>query len=935
VVTIFDDHTDIYLARQVIGERLQSVALPEGIEPPEMGPVSTGLGEVFHYLISAPTRSLTELRTLHDWLVKPILASAPGVAEVNAWGGKVKQFQVLLDPARLLKHGLGLDDLEKALRASNANVGGGNVVQAGEQILIHGIGIARSIEDIENIVITTQQGIPLRVRDVARVEEGWEIRRGAASQEGDRECVLGLAFMLKGENARTVVHALQTKLIEARRALPSDVRIEIAYSRINLVESVLRTVEKNLVEGAVLVILILFVLMGNLRAGVITALSIPLSMLFTFNAMRLFGVDGSLMSLGAIDFGIVVDSSIIIVENVVKRIAESRNTKDFTGLVRDACIEVRRPTTFGEAIIMIVYLPILTLHGVEGKLFIPMAETFLFCLLGSFILSLTLMPVLASLVLSRDISRRDNVLMRGMQALYAPILRWSLRWRWVVMAASFALLGASVGSALRLGTEFVPRLSEGSIVINAVRLAGVSLEESVRYGLQIEKMLMERFPEEIERVWSRTGTAEVATDPMGVELTDIFIMLKPREQWKTARDQAHLTELLRVEMERLPGMRAVFSQPIEMRMSEMVAGSRADVAVKIFGDDLEELQRVAIQTESLLRQTPGNADVRTDQVTGLPVLEAHLNHEALARSGVEGRRVLDMVEAIGGRKVGEIREGQRRFDLVVRLDEQYRINPRDLGKILVPTSEGASLPLAALAGLSFTEGPSTISREWGKRMISVQCNVHNRDVGSFVQEVQRGLASQISFPDGYYWEIGGQFEHMIAARKRLMVVVPLALGLIFLLLYLTYNSLRDAILVSSKIPFAAVGGIYALAWRGMPLTLSAAVGFIALFGVAILNGLVVVSYAKRLMREGKDLEDAVYESAISRLRPVLATALTDVAGFIPMAVSTGVGAEVQRPLATVVIGGLVSSTLLTLVVLPVLYSMFGKKAEGVADQEWV
>ncbi len=926
VIAIFDEHSDIYRARQVIGERLAGVRLPEGIEPPQMGPITTGLGEVFHYLVSSPTRDLIELRTLHDWIVRPILASVPGVAEVNSWGGLVKQYQVLVDPMRLVEFGLTLDDLEESLKRNNANVGGGSLTHAGEQFLIQGIGLATTTEDIADIVLTAHHGVPVKLRDVARVEIGHEIRRGAVTSMGKGEAVLGLAFMLKGENTRTVSKLLEVKLSEVRQALPGDVHVDLVYNRIHLVNAVLGTVRTNLSEGAILVIMVLFLLMGNFRAGLITAVSIPLSMLFAFNAMYWSGIEGSLMSLGAIDFGIVADSSIIIVENVVKRIAENGNKIKRGGhleTIRDACTEVRGPTLFGEAIIMIVYLPILTLHGTEGQLFRPMASTFLFCLLGSFILSLTLMPVLASLFLPRRMENRENWIMRSALTLYAPLLRLSLRWRWMVLATSFGLLGVTIPIALKLGTEFIPRLSEGTIVANTVRLAGVSLEESVRYGTQLEKVILEAFPDEVERVWTRTGSPEVATDPMGAEVSDLFITLHPRQEWKRAATQTELTSLMAEHLAEFPGMRVIFTQPIEMRMNEMVAGARGDIAVKIFGDDLAQLQTSAAQVETLLKTIPGGVDIRTDQLTGLPVLQAKLNHEALARNGVPGSQVLDMIEAVSGRKMGEIRENQRRFELVVRLDEKYRLSPNNLRDILIPSREGTAFPLAELAVMAYTEGPSTINREWSRRSISTQCNVRGRDVGSFVTELRESLDKNIRMPSGYYYEIGGQFEHMIAAQQRLRVVVPLALGLIFLLLYLTYHSTRDALLVSSKIPFAAVGGVFALYWRGMPFTISAAVGFIALFGVAILNGLVVVSYARRLMSEGKDLQVAIHDSALSRLRPVLATAVTDVAGFVPMAVSTGIGAEVQRPLATVVIGGLISSTVLTLLVLPVLYSLFG------------
>lgn len=925
VILIFEDSTDIYRARQIVSERLLSVEIPDGVDPPTLGPITTGLGEIFHYLLTSKTRDLTELRTLHDWVVKPILASVPGIAEVNSWGGQVKQYHVLVDPAKLVEYGVRLSDLEEALRANNANVGGGALVQAGEQILVHGIGIAESTAEIGQIVIDTREGLPIRVSDVGSVQIGYEIRRGATTAEGQGEALLGLAFMLRGQNAREVTVALEDKLEEVRQAMPADVSLEVVYNRIELVRSVLATVRTNLIEGAGLVVLVLFVLMGSLRAGIITGLSIPLSMLFAFNAMYLFGIEGTLMSLGAIDFGIVVDSSIIIVENTVRRLGLRKDGEEFKDTIRQACLEVRRPTLFGEAIIMIVYLPILTLRGVEGHLFRPMALTFLFCLLGSLILSLTLMPVLASLFLSRKQQSRESWIMRGAQALYRPVLTSSIRHPLIILAASSLILGATVATAMKMGAEFIPRLSEGSIVANTVRLAGVSLDESIRYGTQLEKLLLETFPNEIDHIWTRTGTAEVATDPMGLEVSDVFITLHPRESWTAAKSQDELAGRMSATLSAMPGMRVVFSQPIEMRMTEMVAGTRADIALKIYGDDLAVLEDLGEQAEAILMQIPGATDIRVDQLTGLPVLQARLDHNALARYGARGEDVLAVLESVGGRKVGEIRENDRRFDLVVRLADEYRNSPKALEALVVETAGGATVPFADLARLEYSEGPATIQREWGDRSIAVQCNVRDRDVATFVEDLQARIEADLPLPPQYHTAIGGQFEHLLAARYRLMVVVPLALGLIFVLLYLTYGTLRDALLVSTKVPFAAVGGVFALYWRGMPFTISAAIGFIALFGIAILNGLVVVSTIKRMLAEGLSLTDAVVESSLVRLRPVLATAITDAAGFLPMAISLGVGAEVQRPLATVVIGGILSSTLLTLVVLPVLYSLFGPK----------
>lgn len=649
--------------------------------------------------------------------------------------------------------------------------------------------------------------------------------------------------------------------------------------------------------------------------------------------MLRYGIAGSLMSLGAIDYGMFVDSSVIMIENSARRAAEDDGRRPFKEVIREACMEVRRPTLFGEAIVMIVFLPILTLEGIEGKMFRPMALTFLFCLLGSSILSLTLMPTLASFFLKRGSRPRPNRLMSGLLWIYRPFLSVALKVPLLVVLAALLLIGFSAWVASDLGSEFVPKLSEGSIVVNTVRLAGVSLEESVRYGTQLEKALLKEFPDEIDRLWTRTGAPEVATDPMGLEVSDIFIRLKPRETWSRAKTQEELVERMSVTLAAFPGMRAVFTQPIEMRMAEMVAGSRANLAVRVLGDDLKELERVGTEVDALLRTVEGSADVRRDQLTGQPILRAKLKKTALARHGIAGSEVLDLIEAIGGLKVGEIREGERRFDLAIRLDDRYRGEPEALKKVLVPAPNGTTLPLEALVDLTFEEGPQTIRREWGKRQITIECNVRGRDIGSFVEEAQQKILDGVSIPDGYLVEFGGQFEHLIAARRRLMFVVPLSLGLILVLLYLTYQSVRDAILIFTQVPFAVVGGVFALYFSGLPFTISAAVGFVALSGIAIQNGLVVISYARSLMRRGSALREAIQESALVRLRPVLATALTDVLGFIPMALSTGLGAEVQRPLATVIIGGAVSSTLLTLLVLPAVYSIFGKQLDPSDGEE--
>ena len=926
VTAIFEDGTDIYFARQLVNERLQTVELPEVSPRPELGPVATGLGEVYHYLVRADGMTLEELTTLHDWVIKPRLLSVPGVAEVNTWGGERKQYHVLVDLARLLKYELTLDDVIAALRRNNLNVGGGNLVQAGELHLIRGISLTTDERQIANVVISAHDGVPIRIRDVARVEVGHEVRRGAVTANGEGEVVLGLGFMLMGENSHDVTRRLKERMSEVQAALPPGVRIEPVYDRTELVDQVIATVEKNLLEGALLVIAVLFAFLGNLRAGLIVAAAIPLSMLFAFNGMLRFGIAGSLMSLGAIDFGLVVDSSVIMIENSVRRLAEEGEERSVLEVVRDASIEVRRPTMFGELIIMIVYLPILTLEGVEGKLFIPMALTVIFALAGSLILSLTLMPVLASLLLPRRVEERENVLVRAAKWLYRPLLRGALRLRVPVIASAILILAGALALAARTGAEFVPRLSEMGIVINTVRLSGVSLEESVRYGTLLERKLMREFPDEVRDVWVRTGTAEVATDPMGIELSDVFITLKPREEWKRATTQEELTAAIRGALEGMPGMRMVFTQPIEMRVNEMVAGIRADLGIKVFGDDLEVLREKAAAVEAVVRSIPGSADVYTEQVTGQPVLEVHVDQDAIARHGVPAEHVMQVVQAMGTTPIGEVRQGQRRFDLVVRLAEEYRRDPAAIGRILVPTASGERIPLARLASIRQVEGPSTITREWQKRRIVVQCNVQGRDVGGFVEEVQRRLATELDLPTGYHITYGGQFEHLERARTRLAIVVPLALALILFLLHASTGSLRDSLLIFTGAPFAAAGGVVALWVRDMPFTVSAAVGFVAVSGVAMLNGLVLSATIRRLAAEGVPFDLAIEQAALMRLRPVLMTALVAALGFVPMALNTGVGAEVQRPLATVVIGGVISDNFLTLTVLPALYALFGPGA---------
>lgn len=923
VVVTFADGTDIYFARELIMQRLVSVELPAGIARPMMGPLATGLGEVFHYLLTSSQHDLTELRTLHDWTVKPFLRTTPGVAEVNTWGGFEKQFQVRIDPALLIKHDLSFKEVIEAVAANNLNVGGGTITSSGTMLLVHGVARTTTTEQIRQIVVTSRNGIPIRVADVGEVVIGGEIRRGAVTAQGGGEAVLGLGFMLMGENSHDVTRRLKKQLDAIRERLPPGVHVDPVYDRTELVDHVIETVKQNLLEGGLLVVAVLFIFLGNLRAGLIVALSIPLSMLCAFFGMLRFGIAGSLLSLGALDFGLVVDSSVIMVENVVRHISHGNaGERSRLEIVRDAAIEVREPTMFGELIIIIVYLPILTLEGVEGKLFRPMALTVIFALLGSLALSLTFMPVLTSFLLPARMKEKEPWLVRFARWIYEPLLRLALRNKLGVLIFCATLLLVTSLAGLQLGSEFVPRLSEGAMVVNVVRLAGTDLLESVRYNTQMEKAILARFPDEVARVWSRIGTAEVATDPMGVELTDIFVTLKPRETWKRAHTQGELVELIHRELRDMPGQRLAMTQPIEMRLNEMISGSRADVAVKLFGDDFAVLAAKAREIETVLRSVRGCVDASTEQLTGQPVLRVQVQQEQIARYGVPARDVLDLIEAVGSKPIGEVVEGQLRFPLVARLPERLRSSPETIGRILVRTPAGERIPLERLARLRLEEGPATIAREWGRRKITIQCNVRGRDVGSFVADAQNKVNS-VKLPSSrYYVTWGGQFENLDRARTRLMLVVPLALSLIFGLLYMSLRSARLALLVFTGVPLAMTGGIFGLWVRGMSFSISAAVGFIALSGVAVLNGLVMVTFVQQLRLNGRNVDDAVIEGSLTRLRPILMTALVASLGFLPMAFATGMGAEVQSPLATVVIGGIVSSTLLTLFVLPVLYGWF-------------
>jgi cobalt-zinc-cadmium resistance protein CzcA len=966
VTVVFQDGTSIYFARQQVSERLNSVELPEGTARPKLGPIATGLGEVFHYLVTSkkaqehshheehnhsddPTDhidpTLMDVRTAQDWILKPGLRTVPGTAEINSWGGQEKQYQVRIDLARLIKYNLSFEQVVEAVRANNLTVGGGYMARAGAMYQVRGLARTVNIEQIKDIVISTpREGVPIRVGDVAEVAIGHDLCLGGVTANGKGEVVLGLGFMLMGENSHEVTQKLKDKFNDVKRNLPKDMEATVVYDRTELVDHVIDTVRRNLFEGGLLVVAVLFIFLGNLRAGLIVALAIPLSMLFAFSGMLRFGISGSLLSLGAIDFGLVVDSSVVMVENVVRHLAHDRDkNRSRLDVVRSAAIEVRGPTMFGELIIMIVYLPILTLQGVEGKMFRPMALTVIFALLGSMVLSLTLMPVLASLLLPRHVDERDPWLVRLARWLYAPVLRLSLRFGTAVLTLGALALAVGVLVAVNLGGEFIPRLSEGALVVGILRLPGIEMHEAMRYNTRMEKLLLEKFPTEVANVWARVGTAEVATDPMGPEEVDFFITLKPRDQWRPEwqnSPQSVLVAAIRKEFEDLPGQRLSYTQPIEQRVKEMISGVRADVAVKVFGDDFEVLIDKSEDIERVLRSIPGAADVSTEPVTGTPEVQVRLRQDQLARYGVSARTVLDRVEALGGKVVGDVVEGQLRFPLAVRLPRGLRAHPESFGALLVTTGVGEQVPLSRLAEVEITEGPAKIQREWGQRRMVTQCNVVGRDVAGFVDEAKKAIARDVKLPSGrYHIEWGGDFQNLENALERLFGwwytgrldspsycgVVTVSLMLILVLLYITYKQVMDVLLVFTAVPFACVGGVLALWWRELPFSISAGVGFIALSGVSVLNSLVLVTFIRQLREAGMRFDAAIVAAALTRLRPVLMTALVASLGFLPMALSTGVGAEVQRPLATVVIGGVISSTVMTLLMLPVLYHYFGPR----------
>lgn len=936
VTIVFEEGTDIYRARQLVEERLSAArdVIPPGYGAPQMGPLATGLGEIYVFEVRGDPMcgpqepdtedcwSLMELRSVLDWDIAYQLRSVPGVVEVNPMGGELRTYEVEVDPDKLMSFGHGLDEVMDALERNNANSGGAYIAHAGEQRLIRGIGLIRSLEDIEQVVISTQaNGTPVFIRDIGKVHFAPMVRQGAVTRDGRGEVVTGTVMMLMGENSREVARAVDERIEELRATLPAGITIDTYYDRTQLVDRTIRTVAVNLIEGGVLVIVVLLLLLGSLRGGLLVASVIPLSMLVTFIAMKELEVAGNLMSLGALDFGIIVDGPVVIVENILRRAGQGEG--DRRQRVDSAAREVARPVLFAVGIIMIVYVPVLTLEGIEGKMFRPMALTVLFALGASLVLALTLMPALSTQLFRGEQREHDTSIMRLAHRLYAPILRLALRFRRTTVAVAIGLFAASLTLLPRLGAEFMPRLDEGAIAVQAIRLPSVSVEESVAATSRVEEILLEHFPDEVLTVASRTGRAEIATDPMGVEISDIYVMLRPRERW-THASQADLVAAMadRLEYEAL-GQNFVFSQPIELRTNELISGSRADIAISVYGDDLDELGRIGAEARSLLSSIPGAADISVEQVAGLPLLTIEANRMAIARYGSHVRDVMRVVEAMGGADVGEVFDGQRRFPLRVRVAPEDRSDPAAIRRIPVSTEAGNLVPLGQVADVVEDEGPAQLSRENVRRRLVIQVNVRDRDLAGFVAEARRKLADQIDYPDGYFVTWGGQFENLERATSRLLIVVPLALASIFVLLYLNYRSARPAILIFANVPFAATGGIVALLARDMPFSISAGVGFIALFGIAVLNGVVMVSYIRDRQRAGEARDDACRSGATLRLRPVLMTALTDVLGFLPMAISNTAGAEVQRPLATVVIGGLVTCTWLTLVVLPALYAWVG------------
>jgi len=944
VTAIFEDDVDIYFARNLIFQKLKEAEenIPDGLGTPEMAPISTGLGEIYQYVVRPEKKGDTtfsdmELRTIQDWIVKRQLLGTPGVAEVNSFGGYEKQFQILVNADALRSYNLTMREVFEAVNNNNANVGGSFIEHNSEQYAIRGIGIIESKEDINNIVIKSEHGVPVYLSQIAEVEEAGGIRYGAVTQDGKGEVVAGIVMMLKGANSREVASTVHKKIEEIKTTLPKGVTVDEFYNREDLVDRAIATVEKNLIEGAIIVIFVLVLLLGNLRAGFIVASVIPLSMLFALIMMKLFGVSGNLMSLGAIDFGLIVDGAVIIVESVIVAIShaihkhkralhkdEMQDTifKSTTGIIKSAI--------FGILIIIVVYLPIFALGGIEGKMFKPMAFTVGFALVGALLLSLTYVPMMSDLILKRDMSEKETIadkIINFIKRLYLPSLKFALKRKVLVIATAIIALVFSIILFLRLGGEFIPKLDEGDIAYQIARVPGISLTESKRIGTICEQILIKKFPE-VKTVVTKTGAAEIATDPMGVEFSDVIVMLKPKDEWTSADTKEELVEKMQKELSIVPGIGLSFTQPIELRFNELMSGAKGDIAVKIFGEDLSELSKVGNDAAKIISEVQGAEDVSVQQLEGLPQLQIKIRRDKIARYGINISDVNEIIETgLAGKTAGAVFEGDKKFDLVIKYKQTDRKDVQDIKNILVNSSSGTKIPMSELADINIEEGPAEITRDNGKRRIIAQCNVRGRDIESFVKELQLKIKDNLKMPPGYSLEYGGQFKNLESAKERLYIAVPVSLFFIFALLFVTFNSVKQGLLVFSGIPFAIVGGIFALVLRDIPFSISAGVGFIALFGVAVLNGIVMIAYFNKLEKEGvKDVHERIILGTSARLRPILMTAMVASLGFIPMAISSGAGAEVQKPLATVVIGGLISSTLLTLIVLPLLYSIFNKKS---------
>jgi cobalt-zinc-cadmium resistance protein CzcA len=940
VTVVFRDDTDIYFARQLVNERMREAegAVPPQYGKPEVGPVSSGLGEIFQFTVKNDALTLMQLEEILDWQIAPALRTVPGIVEVNSFGGEEKQYQVMLDPKRLQASGVSIAQVAEALEKSNANAGGGYVNYNRQQFVIGTAGLVRNLTDLQNVVIgATPQGVPITIATVGEVRYGARLRRGAATVNGQKEGVIGVAMMLLGENSRVVTESVKAKLALIQPSLPPGTTLEPFYDRSVLVDRTIRTVAKNLLEGALLVSAVLFLLLGDLRAGIVVALTIPLSLLFAIIAMNLFGLSGNLMSLGAIDFGLLVDGAVIIVENSMRRLSDRARalgrqltSDERVQTVETATVEVRSASVFGEAIIAIVYLPILALTSTEGKLFRPMAMTVLLALAGAFIFSLTIVPVLTSYWVRPKADHSETWLIRKASALYHPALASALRHRWMTLTAAIIVLALGALVFTRVGAEFIPQLDEGDLVVEARRLTGTSLDESIATGLRLERAI--KTVPEVGNVVSRTGAPEVATDPMGVEQSDVYVGLKPRSQWRKNVTKEEIAEEISVAMDKhVPEIAAAVSQPIQMRTNELVAGIRSDVAVLIYGPDLDQLRQLGERASKLVEKIPGAEDVRVEQSAGLSYLRIEPDRGKLARYGLTVADVNQAVETIAvGYHAGDVLEGERRFGIFVRTALDYAGDLDVLRAIPLHSLTGQIVPLGDVADLSEVTGPAQVSRQNQSRRISVEFNVRGRDLLSVVGEAQAAVARELKPPTGYRVEWGGQFEHYQEARGRLAIVVPLALALILFLLWLAFGSTRAALIIFLNVPFAIAGGAVALWARAIPFSISAGIGFIALFGVAVLNGLVLISFARHLEEKGMSHVAAVKEAAQERLRPVLMTALVAALGFLPMAFSTEPGSEVQRPLATVVIGGLISATLLTLFVLPVVYGWLGRPPERAA-----